>query len=210
MSDRIDLCLKTLSQEKMTELNLKDIVLNADFSPIYMGQTESEVVTILGPPGDRADQGNGIVLFSYGSYELAFFDNSLHLFQNDHLKVECVYNDNCLYQNSHFAINPWIVSPHQNISMREVISILEQENVEFSIENQKVAGQDYRVGEVKFLALSNGISMNFEHTTTIIKHAVGETILESEDIVFTDEMDFVLYAIRYEHWNVGKHDQTPI
>ena len=186
----------------MIELNLKDIVLNVDFSPIYMGQTESEVVKILGEPEGRNDTGTGSVLFSYGGYEFYFFDNELHYFQNDNLKANCVnHTDWILYQNNHFKINPWFVSPNKDISMKEVISLLKKEKAEFSIENQKVAGVDYRVGEVKFIELLNGVSMNFEKKTTAINDLTDEMILEGKELIFTDEMEFVLFAIRYEHFN---------
>lgn len=176
----------------MIELNLKDILLNVDFSPIYMGQMENDVIKLLGKPENRHDTGTGSVLFSYGGYEFYFFDNELHYFQNDNLKAGYSNHRDCiLYQNSYFKINPWLVSPNKDISVKEVISLLEKERVEFTIENQKVAGKDYRMDEIKFLVLSNGFILEFDN----------KKIVDNEELIFNDKMDFVLQAIRYEHFN---------
>ena len=188
----------------MIELNLKDIVFTADFSPVQMGQTENEVAKILGePPCGRDVYEHGSVIFYYSGYEFHFFDDELHYFQNDSLKYDKPNHDGCIsFQNSHFKFHPGFVIPNKDISMKEVISLLQNEKIDFSIENQKVAGKDYRVGEVKFLQLSNGISMNFENKTTVFMRVDDQEIVESKEIFFDDEMDFVLFAVRYEHWRV--------
>ena len=189
----------------MIELNLNNIVFRANFAPINMGQTEKEVVKILGKPLNRYDNGVGSVLISYSGYEFHFFDDALHYFQNDNLKYDKVNHADCIsFQNSQFKLNPGFVMPNNDISMKEVISLLKNERIDFSIENQKVAGQDYRVGEVKFLELSNGISLNFENTTTIFKPSNSQKKVESKELIFDNEMDFVLFAVRYEHWNQEK------
>jgi hypothetical protein len=175
---------------EMIELNLKNIILEADFSPIYMGQNEREVVQILGEPVNRYDNGIGSVLFSYSGYELHFFDDILHYFQNDNLKQV----DGVLFQNKYFKMNTWFLKPNVEFSMKEVISILEKERVQFKIENQKVAGKDYRVDEIKFIELANGISLNFENTG----------LKEGKEVRFKKITDFVLFAIRYDDFNQKK------
>ena len=188
----------------MITLDLKDIILQADFSPVYMGQSEQEVVRALGKPAHRNDNRFGSIWLNYGCYEFSFFDNALHYFQNDHLKADCVnHADLISYENKHFSINPWFLKPNEDISMKNAIALLEDQQVDFKIENQKVAGQDYRVGEVKFLKLSNGISLNFEHFTTDFKYDSTGEVIDNEEVFFQNEMDFVLYAIRYEHFNVS-------
>ena len=191
---------------KMIELNLKDIVFTADFSPIKMGQTVKEVIKILGDPVNSSDDGNGSILFSYGGYELYFFDDKLHYFQNDNLKNDKRNHLDCIsFQNDNFKFHSGFVIPNKDISLREVISLLENEKIDFSIENQKVAGKDYRVGEIKNLVLSNGIFMNFENKTTKFIQADDQEIIKSKELFFDDEMDFVLFAVRYEHWSIQEN-----
>ena len=169
----------------MITLDLKDIILQADFSPIYMGQTEKEVVQILGKPGHRHDDGFGSIMFCYGCYEFYFFDDALHYFQNDHLKADCGnHADLIAYENTHFRINPWFLKSNQDIPMKQIIALLEGEQVNFKIENQKVAGKDYRVGEVKDINLSNGVSLNFEHYTTDFKYDSKGKIIDNKEVFF--------------------------
>lgn len=187
----------------MIELNLKNIVFTADFSPVQMGQTVKEVVKILGEPINRSDDGTGSILFSYGGYEFYFFNDKLHYFQNDNLKNDKGNHlDYISFQNDNFKFHSGFVSPNKDISLKEVISLLKNEKIDFSIENQKVAGKDYREGEIKDLVLSNGILMNFENKTTKFTQVDGQEVINRKEVFFHDEMDFVLFAVRYEHWSV--------
>ena len=187
----------------MIELNLKNIILNVDFSPIYMGQPESEIVKILGKPTDRLSSGTGSTILSYGGYEFGLWDNELHYFQNDNLRYQYLnHTDGVLFKNNHFKINTWFITPNKDISMKEVILLLEKEQVEFNIENQKVAGKDYRTGEVKYLQLSNGVSMDFENSTIDFKLSKKGKVLKKTKVLYDNEMDFVLNGIRFDQFRI--------
>lgn len=191
----------------MIELNLKNIILNADFSPLEMGYSESDVVRILGDPDDRYDNGKGSVLYVYGWYELFFFDGLLHYFQNDHVKADCSnHADGILYENENFTINPWFLKPDHDISLKEVIALLENEEADFVVRNQMVAGKEYAVGEVKIVELSNGIQMDF-HNNSVMFHLDEATgVVDAQEVFFQHEMDFVLNGIRYDHF--GREEQV--
>lgn len=186
----------------MKTLSLKNIILHADFSPIQMGFTEEQVCTVLGQPENRGDMGSGSVIYQYGWYEFFFFDNALHYFQNDHVKADCSNHDEMLiYQNGHFEIDSWFLKANQDISLKEVISILKKEKADFVVKNQQTAdGTDLYVGKVKILELSNGLTMDFHHETMVFEYDDEGNVVKSEGVYFLDEMDFVLNGIRYEYW----------
>jgi len=66
-------------------------VRHVDFSPIQIGQSESEIIKVLGEPTDRLNSGTGSTILSYGGYEFGLWDNELHYFQNDNLRYQYLH-----------------------------------------------------------------------------------------------------------------------
>ena len=187
----------------MIELNLKRIILNVDFSPIEIGQSEREIIRILGIPTGRLNGETGSTILSYGGYEFGLWDNELHYFQNDNLKYQYLnHSDWILFENKNFKINTWFIAPNKDISMKEVILLLEKEQVDFNIQNQKVGGKDYKVGEVKYLQLSNGVYMYFENNTIDLKLSKTGKVLKETKVICENEMDFVLNSIGFDQFRI--------
>jgi len=86
--------------------------------------------------------------------------------------------------------------------MKEVILLLEKEQIDFNIENQKVAGKDYRVGEVKYLQLSNGVSIDFENSTIDFKLSKKGKVIKETKVIYDNEMDFVLNGINFDQFRI--------
>ena len=77
----------------MITISLKDFILSAKFGSVKMGWNLQKVIEILGKPVSETDYGTGSYGISYSGYQLFFFDDELHYIQNDHLKADCINQD---------------------------------------------------------------------------------------------------------------------
>jgi hypothetical protein len=202
----------------MLTLDLKKIVLHLDFGPLRMGSgdgekelqlqpdgssiamnrgsTFKEVVEHLGPPSDHWDDENGIVTIIYGWYEFFFFDDELHYFQNDHLKFDCANHDEMIeFQNEHFTVDQWFLAVNRDFTLREIVALLEENDAKF-----KVSDEHYRIGELKIIALSNGVTIDFENVRSEFKYSKKGKIKGAKDVIIANENDFVLNGIRYDSY----------
>ncbi len=108
----------------MINLNLKNIILKKDFSPVKMGISETELTKYLAKPDDIYDDNFGSVIYFYGGYEFAFFDNELHYFQNENIN-----NGWIEFENKYFKIDTWLFKNNKKISIENFIYELEKEKI---------------------------------------------------------------------------------
>ena len=165
----------------MINLDLKNIILDGDLSPIEMGQSEDQVIQILGEPDENRSMGSGITIITYSGYQFHFFDNKLICFMNDYLKADSTsHAEDISFKNQFFKIDTWFLTPNKNTSMKDVISLFKEEDISFDIESEKVGGQNYKEGKTKNIILPNGV----------------ELVFEKDD----QQVDFILYAITYSSY----------
>lgn len=143
----------------MTELNLNNIISKADFTPVQIGQSEQEVVAVLGEPVERHDTDMGATILFYGGYEFHFIDHELFGFHNDNLRNNKTDHTYWVrFQNDQCKINPGFVKPNQDVSLETVMTLLKKEKLTFSIEDQNRTSAN----NMKTLKLANGVALRFE------------------------------------------------
>lgn len=199
----------------MLVLDLKKIILNADFGPLRMGSGDAEkavgenqtfdpnlgssfeeVEAILGPPNSKQDNQAGSLLVHYDWYEFFFFDDELHYFQNDHLKADCAnHNEMFEFENDKFKFDSWFLEADRDFTLREVVAMLEAENAQFIVKDE-----DYRVGELKRIQMANGVVIDFENFTTVFEYNKKGKVKKCKEVIIADEQDFVLNAVRFDSY----------
>ncbi len=136
----------------MITLNLKNIVLKKDFTPIKMGISEVELTKYLGKPNDIYDNKFGSVIYFYGGYEFAFYDNQLHYFQNESI------NDGWIeFENTYFKIDAWLLKQNNKLILEEFIDELNKEEIKYVLSVIKSDIED----EYTRIELYNGIKIEF-------------------------------------------------
>ncbi len=137
----------------MITLNLKNIVLKKDFSPVKMGISATELTKHLGKPDNIYDNNFGSVIYFYGGYEFAFFDNKLHYFQNDNISHNWIE-----FENKHFKMDTWLFKNSTKISLKNFICELEKENIEYDLNEFNSENEE---GNYTLIKLFNRVKVEF-------------------------------------------------
>ena len=156
------------------KFELKKLLLNGHFGSIRLGDTPQKVVRLLGRTKafHLSDHKNPRILkFSdamrlansqksfalmYGTIEIWFHFGKLALLYSDHFGVELEFKKNCYF-------DPWIIK--KGLCIRDFISILEAENIQYSIfRNTLLAVENERVYEI-YLTLTTYLIFTNEAIT---------------------------------------------
>lgn len=175
----------------MKKINLKDFVLTGDFGPVKIGMTKEQVIDLLGEPEAGNDYGTGSIGLLYSWYEF-FFDKKtkiLKSIQNDHLQANCAEHDEMiLFKNDKIEIDIWFLKLNQDVTFREVKTILHKQEIPFT--EEEILGNEI----IKF---ESGVYLDFDNKDGVWAMYEDGTIEKDKSLVIDDKENFVLNGIRY-------------
>ncbi len=116
-------------------ISLKEFASSGKFGPIGIGTTKSEIIETLGEPDEDYDYGTGSSSLKYSSFEFFYWTDSksLSAIQNENYKVE--YPANFTFKNDYFELDTWFFKYNMKFTFKDVISILEKEQVSFVVQD---------------------------------------------------------------------------
>lgn len=117
--------------DKPIDIDLKKFILDGDFDFIRLGQTKEWIINNFPNPDNDSNEDLNFSIWEYGSIEFHFDGDKLFLIWCDNLS----HLDECIT----LKIDKWIFEDLSKLTLRNVLSILNTEQSNYSIKfNQQL------------------------------------------------------------------------
>ncbi|NIG54053.1 hypothetical protein [Chitinophaga sp. Cy-1792] len=177
----------------MQLISLKNFIINGYWGSITLGSSIDSVIQELGKNYDYTDCGETQII-QYGWYEFFFRTDTRKIFgiQNDHLISDCSNHADMIdYQGEHWKLDTWFLRPQQNITFEQVVQLLQDTGIPFSIE-PAYAGCDENI----IRCVESMVSFDFvnEYSEPVFDKK-GELVSNSP-VIAMQQKDYFLNGIR--------------
>jgi len=177
----------------MRTIKLKNFIVTGEFDKIKVGvSTKQDVIDLMGNDFEFGDFGESKII-KYGWYEFFYWRNNEQVFgiQNDHLQFDCFnHNEMINYQNENITIDNWSLENDKNIDFQTIIKIIKKEKIEYKLDI------DNFEGAIKYVKLSNGITIDFDNELTTWTYNKSEDEWDIKNEIIEKQEDYILNGIR--------------
>ncbi len=138
------------------EIDLQDFIFTGKFDYVEMGCTQEWLKHHFADPDDTGDFGHKMTIWRYGSIELHFFEQKLHLIWCDDLSF--------VQKSPSLKLKKWLMKDIKLMNFKKVLKVLNQHQVNYLVKF------DQTLNTIQLKIQRSQVVLHFEATQEKQKH----------------------------------------